>query len=124
MTLEQKPVLVVEDDPDMRQLVEAILMDEGYRVFTAQDGQAALEQVAQELPGVILLDMRMPQMNGWEFARAFRDHYGRGAPIVVLTAAADAGKRAAEVEAEGYLGKPFQLDDLLQIVEQFLTSAA
>ena len=113
-------VLVVEDDPHMRQLVEEILSDEGYQVRTAQDGQAALEEVARELPGVILLDMRMPRMNGWEFAREFRERYGRRAPIVVLTAASDAGQRAAEIEAEGFLGKPFDLDDLIRVVERFL----
>jgi CheY-like chemotaxis protein len=117
----RKAVLVVEDDPDMRQLVEEILSDEGYRVNTAQDGQAALEEVARELPGLILLDMRMPRMNGWEFAREFRERYGRRAPIVVLTAAADAGERAAEIGAEGFLGKPFELDELLRTVERFLS---
>ena len=114
-----KAVLVVEDDPDMRQLVEEILTDEGYRVQTAGDGQAALEEVARELPAMILLDMRMPRMNGWEFARAFRERYGRRAPIVVLTAAADAGQRAAEIEADGYLGKPFELNDLVRTVGKF-----
>ena len=113
-------VLVVEDDPGMRQLVEDVLTDEGYRVRTAEDGQAALEQIERELPGIILLDMRMPRMNGWEFAKEFRARYGRGAPIVVLTAAADARQRAADIEAEGFLGKPFNLDDLLRLVEQFL----
>ena len=117
-------VLVVEDDPGMRQLVEDVLTDEGYRVRTAEDGQAALEEVARELPGIILLDMRMPRMNGWEFAREFRARYGRGAPIVVLTAAADARQRAVDIEAEGFLGKPFNLDDLLRLVEQFLAGRA
>src|SRR5919108_2663995 len=115
---EGKAVLVVEDDPAMRELVEVILEDAGFLVRTAADGQAALERVAQELPGVILLDMRMPRMNGWEFARAFRAQYDRRTPIVVLTAATDARQRAQEIEAEGYLGKPFELDDLVRTVER------
>jgi CheY-like chemotaxis protein len=119
-----KAVLVVEDDADLRELVEAVLEDAGYRVMTARDGQVALEQVALELPAVILLDMKMPRMNGWEFAQAFRARYKRRAPIVVLTAAADAGQRAAEVQAEGYLGKPFELDDLLSTVERYLPQPA
>jgi len=121
---EGKAVLVVEDDPAMRELVEVILVGAGYAVRTAADGQAALERVAQELPGVILLDMKMPRMNGWDFARAFRDRYGRLTPIVVLTAAPDAGQRAREVQAEGYLGKPFELDDLLRTVERYLGQPA
>ena len=120
---EGKAVLVVEDDPAMRELVEVVLVDAGYPVRTAADGQAALERVAQELPGVILLDMRMPRMNGWEFARAFRAQYDRRTPIVVLTAAPDAGQRAREIQAEGYLGKPFELDDLLRTVERYVGRA-
>jgi CheY-like chemotaxis protein len=124
MTANGKAVLVVEDDPAMRELVEVILVDAGYPVVTAADGQAALERVAHEVPGVILLDMKMPRMNGWEFARAFRARYGRLTPIVVLTAATDAGQRAREIQAEGYLGKPFELDDLLRTVEQYVGRAA
>src|SRR5438128_12258551 len=81
---EAKAVLVVEDDPDMRDLVGVILAEEGYRVLMAPDGQAALEQVAQELPGVILLDMKMPRMNGWEFARQFRRRYNRHDPVALV----------------------------------------
>jgi CheY-like chemotaxis protein len=124
MATEGKAVLVVDDNPDVRELVEAILVDAGYPVLTAGDGQAALERVAQELPGVILLDMTMPRMDGWEFARAFRARYNRLTPIVVLTAATDARQRAQEIQAEGYLGKPFELDALLDTVERYVGQAA
>ncbi len=62
-------VLVVEDDSDLVALMELVLSDAGYRVRTAPEGGAALARVAEEMPGLILLDMRMPGMNGWEFAR-------------------------------------------------------
>jgi CheY-like chemotaxis protein len=113
-------VLVVEDDPALRDVVELALIDAGFRVVTATDGRAALDRVAQELPGLILLDMKMPVMNGWEFARVFRARYNRRAPIVVLTAAQDARRRAEEVGAEGFLGKPFDLEELIETVERFL----
>jgi CheY-like chemotaxis protein len=114
-------VLVVEDDLDLLGLVEMVLQDAGHRVRTASDGQGALERVAEELPQLILLDMRMPVMSGWEFAREFRSRYGRACPIVVVTAAENAQLRAAEVEAEGWLAKPFDLDDVLRLVARFMT---
>ena len=109
-------VLVVEDQEDIRDFVAYVLQSEGYRVTTAGNGAVALEQVAREPIDVVLLDMRMPVMDGWAFARAYRQQPGPHAPIVVLTAAQDAASRAAQIQADGYLGKPFELDDLLNIV--------
>jgi CheY-like chemotaxis protein len=117
-------VLVVEDDADLVSLMELVLSDAGYRVRTALEGGAALARVAEELPGLILLDMRMPGMNGWEFARAFRARYGRACPIVVVTAAENARARAQEVEADGWLAKPFEIDDVLRIVATHAAAAA
>jgi DNA-binding response OmpR family regulator len=108
--------LVVEDDPDLLSLMEMILIDAGFRVQTAADGRAALDRIAEETPGLILLDMRMPGMNGWEFAREFRVRYGRSVPIVVVTAAENARARAEEIEADGWLAKPFDLDDVVAAV--------
>jgi len=113
-------VLVVEDDLDLLGLLEMLLQDAGHRVRTARDGAQALERVSEEMPALILLDMRMPVMNGWEFAREFRARHGRACPIVVVTAAENARLRAAEVEAEGFLAKPFDLDDVLRMVARFV----
>ena len=117
-------VLVVEDDADLVALMELVLSDAGYRVRTAPEGTAALARVGEEMPGLILLDMRMPGMNGWEFAREFRARYGRAAPIVVVTAAENARARAAEVEADGWLSKPFEIDDVLRMVARHAVSEA
>lgn len=108
------PVLVVEDDPDLLALLEMILADAGYRVSTAAEGRSALARVAEEMPALVFLDMRMPVMNGWEFAREFRSRYGRAAPIVVVTAAENARERAEEIGADGWLAKPFEIDDVLR----------
>ncbi len=115
---ESKVVLVVDDDIALLDMVEMILQGAGYRVTTAAEGEEALAKVAQEMPDVILLDMKMPGMDGWEFASEFRARHDRRAPIVVLTAAEDARKRAEEIGAEGYLGKPFNIDDLVSIVRR------
>jgi CheY-like chemotaxis protein len=113
-------ILVVEDDVDLLDLVEMLLQDAGYRVRRACNGLQALERASEELPGLVLLDMRMPVMNGWEFAREFRARHGRACPIVVVTAAENAKLRAEEIEAEGWLSKPFDLDDVLRMVARFL----
>jgi CheY-like chemotaxis protein len=115
-----RQVLVVEDDRDLVSLMEMVLTDAGYRVATACDGVEALARVAEEMPGVILLDMRMPGMNGWEFAREFRERYGRKAPLVVVTAAENARRRAEEIGAEAWLEKPFDLEDVLAAVSSQL----
>ncbi len=112
------PILVVEDDPDLLALVEMILSDAGYRVRTAPEGRAALAAVLEEMPALVFLDMRMPGMNGWDFAREFRRRHGRAAPIVVVTAAEDARARAEEIGAEGWLAKPFDLEDVLRAAER------
>jgi DNA-binding response OmpR family regulator len=113
-------VLVVEDDPDLVALLELILAESGRRVRTAHEGGEALARVAEEMPGLILLDMRMPGMNGWEFAEEFRRRHGRACPIVVVTAAENARKRAEEIAADAWLAKPFDLDEVLALVERFL----
>ncbi len=113
-------VLVVEDDADLVSLMELVLSDAGYRVRTAPEGGAALARVAEEMPGLILLDMRMPGMNGWEFAREFRARHGHPCPVVVVTAAENARRRAEEVGADAWLAKPFDLDDVLALVSRFL----
>lgn len=109
-------VLVVEDDPDLSGLMDIILTDAGYRVRRAENGAIALLHVAEEMPQVILLDMRMPVMNGWEFAREFRARHGRAARIVVVTAAENARLRAQEIDADGWLEKPFELEAVLDAV--------
>lgn len=109
-------VLVIDDDPSIRQAVAYALEDEGYQVDEASDGQVALESVARQHPDVILLDMKMPGTDGWEFTKLYRERYDHQAPIIVITAAQDAAQRAADVEAESYLSKPFDLDVLLECV--------
>lgn len=113
-------MLVVEDDQDLSALLDLVLSDAGYDVRVAGDGRAALRRLEEQMPGVILLDMRMPVMNGWEFAREFRARHGRACPVVVITAAENARLRAEEIGADGWLAKPFDLDAVLDMVERQL----
>jgi CheY-like chemotaxis protein len=119
----QPHILVVDDDTSIRSFVEMALDSEGYAVSTATNGAHALEVTGNVRPDLILLDMRMPVMDGWTFARTYRQQAGPHAPIVVITAATDAGERAAEINADGYLGKPFDLDELLGLVSKYTSHA-
>jgi CheY-like chemotaxis protein len=119
MVRQRGPVLVVDDDPGLRDLINWGLSDLGYRVATAENGATALEAVRQEAPSLILLDMRMPIMDGWSFARQYQALPGPHAPIIVITAARDAAAWADEVKAAAYLGKPFELDELARTVERY-----
>jgi CheY-like chemotaxis protein len=109
-------VLVVDDDEDMVEVMELLLHDAGYATRAAMNGQEALDAVARSMPALILLDMLMPVMNGWQFAREFRARYGHGVPIVVATAAEHVQHRGEEIDAAGVLPKPFEVSDLLRLV--------
>jgi two-component system chemotaxis response regulator CheY len=111
------PILVVEDDADIRATIAAILEMEGYSVELASNGEEAITVVSHRRPSLVLLDMRMPVLDGWGFARVLRER-GVRVPIIVMTAAQDAGRWAREIGAQGYIAKPFDLGDLLSQVEQ------
>lgn len=81
------------------------------------------EQGGQRPPAVILLDMQMPVMNGWEFAAAYHQRPGPHVPLVVMTAALDATGRAVEIGAADVLGKPFGLRALLDCVGRYVEEA-
>jgi two-component system chemotaxis response regulator CheY len=112
-------ILVVDDDPAIRYLVAETLLDEGYDVVTAPDGEAALARAQDYPPAVILLDYQMPSLDGPRFVQAYRQLPAPQAPIILLTAAVSAERRAAEVGADAYLGKPFELDALVRLVGRY-----
>lgn len=110
-----KRVLVVEDDVDIRSMIELTLAAEGHEVLSAANGAEALAQLRRASADLVLLDLKMPVMDGWEFARRYRDSGGE-APIVILSAAPDAERHVREIGARQALGKPFDLDALVAIV--------
>jgi CheY-like chemotaxis protein len=115
-------ILVVDDERDIRSTVAEMLELEGYAVDEAVNGADALEAVERRTPDVILLDMRMPVLDGWGFARELRQR-GRQIPIVVMTAARDASRWADEIAATAALSKPFGFDDLLRAVDEARSAA-
>lgn len=113
-------ILVVDDDPDMQDVMALSLEAGDYQVCRASNGQEALDQVEACVPDLILLDMRMPVMDGWTFAAELRRRHGHRVPLVVCTAAEDARRRGLEVAAVGCLSKPFELEEMLRLVESVL----
>jgi CheY-like chemotaxis protein len=110
-------VLVVDDDPSILDTVSSILEGEGHQVAAASGGEEALSMARAWHPTLVLLDMRMPIMDGWAVAKSLRDS-GSRVPIVVMTAAENASRWADEIGAAGHLDKPFGLDELLAVVER------
>ena len=111
-------ILVVDDDADLREFLRLLVTSMGFEVTCAANGQEALDAMEGHDPDLILLDMKMPVMDGWEFCRALEGRDARP-PIVVLTAAPDPACRAAEAHADGWLGKPFEYEDLEMAVRRF-----
>jgi len=114
-------ILIVDDDVAIRTAVSWALGDAGYSVALAENGQAALDHISISTPDLVLLDMLMPVMDGWELARRYRQLPGPHAPIVVMTAAQDARERAAQIDASGFLAKPFAVDDIVAVVRQYVS---
>ena len=118
-----KPILIVDDDDMIRDLVADALKDEGYTVVTARDGAEGLARAEEQPPSLVLLDMRMPVLDGWGFARAARAR-GMRLPIVVMTAAENADHWCQEIGGDGCLPKPFDLDLLFETVSRLAGSPA
>lgn len=118
--MDQPRILIVDDDSQICEFVAWGLADRGYEVVSAGNGRQALDRIASARPDAIILDMMMPIMDGWEFARAYRETPGPHAPIVVMTAYMDPQKIAREIGAEGCISKPFDLIMLTDILRQWL----
>ncbi|MDD4972717.1 MAG: response regulator transcription factor [Bacteriovorax sp.] len=121
--LKFKKILIVEDDVDILFSLEMLLENEGYTVQVAENGAVALELIKNNgLPNLILLDMMMPVMNGWQFGLKVHALYGHLCPIVVMTAAADAQQRAKDINAIDWLEKPFNFKKLLTLIKKHVNA--
>lgn len=112
-------ILVADDDEDILALVTLRLRRLGYRVAQATDGEAALEQVAQERPALAVLDLMMPRVDGYEVIRRLRADPGTASlPVLLLSARARSADAAAGLDAgaDAYLSKPFRAEELAETI--------
>jgi CheY-like chemotaxis protein len=115
-------ILVVDDEPLIRDVLVTVLRDEGYAVVTAHDGLAALELVQQQAPALVLMDVMMPRMDGRAAFRAMREHaHGNGLPVILMSAMAEPADLDPGITA--FLRKPLDLDHLLTLIAGLLTSS-
>ena len=121
-TVSGKRVLVVDDDPDIRELLFGALEDEGFEVVPAANGQEALAVILTFHPDVIVLDLMMPVMDGWQFAQAMRAR-SDDIPLVLLSAVSDVHAHAKQLQAAAVIEKPFDLSDLLPKIARVAASA-
>ena len=113
-------ILVVDDQPSVRQLLQEYLTEQGYKVYTAIDGQNALYMARHEPPDLILLDIMMPKMDGYQFLRQYRQE--RQTPIIIITAREEETDAVLGLElgADDYVVKPFRMRELVARIQAVL----
>jgi CheY-like chemotaxis protein len=111
-------VLVVDDDSALRLTIAAILDAAGYPVQLAANGQEALAQVQEQRPALVLLDLQMPEMSGQDALAELR-RLACPVPVVMMSAGLPVAEEAAAHRADGYLEKPFAIEQLLAVVDRF-----
>src|SRR6266542_2625747 len=114
-----RPILVVEDNELIRQALEVALQSYKLPVVLAANGRQGLESLDKQQPSLVLLNMHMPELDGWGFHRELQARGTDPPPVVVMSGAADAPGLANELGAVGSLEKPFGITDLLKCVRQY-----
>ena len=118
-------ILYVEDNPDNRLLVRRILQAEGYRVLEAKNATHAIEVVQNEQPDLVLMDINMPDIDGYTLTTQFKSMPNfQSVPIIALTANVMRGDREKTLEAgcDGYIQKPIDVDELPNQIKRFLVA--
>ncbi len=113
-------ILIVEDEFDIRELLEAYLTNEGYKVIAAEDGEEALERFHDESPDLVLLDLLLPGLDGFQVCRAIREE--SDLPVIMLTAlgSEQSELKGFDLRVDDYIAKPFSMPVLLRRVEAVL----
>ena len=117
------PILVVDDDPGLREIIRETLEDEGLLVDVARDGQQALELAAKRRPELVILDWGLPLFDGDVVAAQLRGAHGDGLRVLIVTADGRAAEKARRAGAFAYLHKPFDVIALVTIVRRGLAGA-
>ncbi len=123
----EQTILIIEDDPVIRGILNLNLADEGYRVITAANGLEGVKTATESLPGIILMDMRLPGISGWEATRRLKAGPETNAiPIIALTAQSTSEdlNRCFEAGCDAFMTKPVQFAQLFTKIEMLLQKSA
>ncbi|HAH20773.1 MAG: hypothetical protein A2Y00_02780 [Omnitrophica WOR_2 bacterium GWF2_43_52] len=118
-----KKILVVDDEENIRKLIETRLKANQYNVITASNGAEALEKAESEAPDLILLDIMMPELDGLEVLRKLKSKFETSSiPVIMLTGKMDTGTilSAQDLEAKDYIIKPFEPQELLNLIKKYI----
>ena len=118
---EHKEILIIEDHAETAEMLTAALEDEGYTVRLAGNGREALDSIAAVRPAMVLLDLQMPVMTGWDVLATLRTAKA-GVPVVFMTAGFRAQSEAERCQADGFLAKPFLPSQVFNAIERALSS--
>jgi len=115
-------ILIVDDDPHIRKLLQVILAEEGFTILEAQDGKDALSLLDSEKVDLIILDIMMPNMDGWDLCENIRAYYSDSLPILMLTAKGETAQKVKgfNLGADDYLVKPFHPAELIARIKALL----
>ncbi len=118
--LDKIKVLIADDEPDVREIMAKWVKNEGYEVVTAGDGAEAWEKIQKDVPDIILLDLMMPQMNGFEVLKNLRENppTEKWQPVIIISALGELEdiKKGLDLEADHYITKPCSLDNVLKAI--------
>jgi two-component system, OmpR family, response regulator len=113
-------ILVVEDDPQVARLISLVLQRSGHQSQVVADGQTALDQARQERPSMIFADLTIKGMNGEALCSALKSHEEtRTIPYIVVSGDRDIAEKARQCGADDYMGKPFEFEDLIRLVDKY-----
>lgn len=117
----KKKILVVDDDLEFRLLLSEVLVLQGFTVVTAKDGEHALERIRIERPDLIMLDLSMPGLNGWEFcAKKMQDSQMKDIPVVMISGHFITEQKAKQNHVDAVLTKPFDIFEVLDVLGKAL----
>lgn len=119
-----KNILIIDDDPEIVELSKTRLEASGYQVMTATDGEEGKRKAILKMPDLIIVDIKMPNVDGYSFVRSLRRDFEKSIPIIVLTAYANMKDLFAVEGIENYIVKPFKAEDLIERVNKCLALSA
>jgi DNA-binding response OmpR family regulator len=120
----KRKILVIDDKEELLMLVEIIFLDTGYEIISTTDSNMAFEYVVKEKPDIVILDIMMPKMNGWDVLKQIKGNQAtKNIPVLILSVKADRedAEKSKELGADAIMRKPFQSKKLIEVVNKIIS---